>query len=377
MSTQANSPSTSVREALLAGALVVAAGALFAWGAQFLPVDGVIFGFDWNIYWQSIRGGWPRYDLWGVLNPPWTYLMILPLGQLPLASSWAVWTFLTLLVLLISLPWAAGRRTALMAGALLLTSFITLRSLADGNLTVIMVGGSLLLLRGWQKQWPWMIAAGVLLVTAKVQESALLLLGLAWCLWRTWPIRRWAQALGYVLIVVVPSLLVLGGEWLGRVLARAPGSALGVTLASQITRPGITISLRAFEPWLSGAPWLLSVAALGVLLTTVGLTMKSLPALSAEKIGLWVTATMLLSPYAGGLSLLSALALGALPIFTWRAGWGAFVILLTHAPYVFIALGYSDVAPNWPLWYWTIVLLLIWGACGWRVHTTEAAHGLR
>lgn len=373
MTTGPHRSGVRLREFLIAGSLLGVTAVLFVWATRVLPVDGVVFGYDWHNYWVMMQTGWPNYGLVDVFNPPWSLLMLWPLAQLPFRESWAVLTFMTLLVLVVTLPWSAGKKTALMAGLLLLTSFITLRHLADGNLGALVVGGGSLLVVGWRKQWPGCLALGVLLVTAKYQESWLLLLALGWYLWRAWSVRALGAAAALTLAVVGPSLWLLGEAWLARLIIAAPESTLGVKFASSIARPGGNISLNAFGEVLGAMPWLLGVLQLAVLGWTAYLVMRSRAELSSEKLGMLLTASMLLAPYAGGLSLLTALALGAGPLFTWQAIWAGGLIGLTHLPYLFIALNVSDVAPRWPEWYWTVVLLLIWGTCGWRVYSTEIA----
>lgn len=349
------------RAGLAAGLLALAAGVL-VWGAERLPLlDRLVFGYDWHNYWVMFQGGWPDYAAVDVFNPPWTLLLLLPLGALSFKAGWALLTLLNLIVLLVSVPPRAAGRPDLPAIAALLFAFWTLRHLADGNLAVFMVGGFLLLDAGWRRGSPWLLAAGLVLATAKPQESALALVALGIMLVRDWPPRRWALAGGLALAGMLPALALLGAGWLARLLP-------GAELAPSVARLETNISLAALTA--AGAPgWARPLAGAAVLAGSTGVIVRRWRDLAFTRplAGLLIAAALLLSPYANGASLAVLLAVGVVPLLRERPALGWALLALAYLPYLTLV---PNTASGWPEAWQMLYVAGLWAALGWHVAAT-------
>jgi hypothetical protein len=340
-----------------------------------MPFDSLVFGYDWHNYWVMYQGGWPDYGRVDVYNPPWTVLMLWPVGALPFTLGWSVLASATIGVLILSVPRLPSGKADIGATLALLFTFWTLRQIAEGNLALLTIGGGVLVLSGWQAQSPWRVAAGLLLITAKYQEGWLLLIALGWSILRTWPARRWQTLAGLVLLVVAPSVLMLGADWLGNLL---PASG-GLQFSAKISRLPGNISLTALTglpgPW----PLLRPLAWLLVFGGTIYVAMKSGPGLSREKIGLLLTASMLLAPYTGGMSLVTALAMGGILVLQHSLPQGLVLLLAYNVVYIsalpslapFLPSALSWVVYDRPDYFQMFTLLLTWLFLGWRVYRME------
>lgn len=342
-------------ERVLAAVLLALAAAALIWAAGRLPLlDTLVFGYDWHNYWVMFQGGWPDYSAVDVFNPPWTVLMLWPLAALPFKTGWAVLTLLTLAVLVASVPRRADGRLQVGLLAALLTSYWVLRQLAEGNLAGLMVAGALLLLNGLERRDPWRLAAGGLLVTAKYQESWLLILVVAWRVLRTWPVRRWAVAAGLSLAVAGPSLLLLGGPWLHKLLTPGGFSPNIARLTGNISLTALTV-LPGFPSW--GA----ALASLIVLAGTGWVVGRSGPDLSRLMAGFLIAASLLTAPYTGGASLTTLLAIGWLPF--WRGRFWHGLALWAFANLSFWPLD-PAVVWRWPDVPQVFLILWLWVALG-------------
>lgn len=144
----------------------VALGAVFAWFFARLPVEDTTLAMDWKGLWADIRSG----IHYGTLrNPPWSVFFLYPLTRLPMQVSWGVAMYLTLVVLIVSVPLARPRWRYWLSVLLLTSSIPSLRHMADGNLEGVMIAGLLLLLYGYHRASVPALAAGLLLGTAKPQ----------------------------------------------------------------------------------------------------------------------------------------------------------------------------------------------------------------
>lgn len=347
------------RELILTLALGALAVAVVLIGAERLPLDERWFGFDWRTnYWETLHDGRPDYAVPGVYNPPWTLMLLLPLAALPFKTSWALWTLINLAVLVYSVPRRADGRPHLGLIAALMLSFWTLRHIVDGNLAAMMVGGGLLLLSGWQKQSPWRVALGVVLITAKYQEAWLLLLALAWFMVREWPLRRWLAAVAITLALITPSLIWLGPEWAEKMFGSgAAFSARSTQLEGNISWLAVTLGWGLAD-WLRWAAWLIGLGLTG------WITLAGRPTLTIEKTGFLLAASMLLAPYAGGAGLPLVLVFGLLPFWQRHFWIGLGLWLWANSAYLapFRPRGPLDVL--WPDWIQMGLIVLIWLALG-------------
>ncbi len=342
-------------EILIASGLVIFTGTLTALATDRLPLERLAFGFDWHIFWQMLQGGGLTYTGADAYNPPWTFLWLWPLGQLSFHSSWGLLTLITLLVLILSVPRTAHQHVDLVGLGWLLGSYLTLRQMADGNLAALMIGGCLLLQWSYQRQSAWAFAAGVLLVTAKMQESVLVLFVLAIGVVRLWPPPRWLAALLLILAIVVPSLWLWGEAWLGNLL-RLP--------VSHVSRAGGGVTLRAITELIPNSIWLRLALGGGILALTLYLALADVALFDSNKVAFLLTASLLLSPYAGELSLASVLALGVIPLRQRHLGLGTGLAALSALPLLYVAWVPLTTLPGY---YWALWLVGCWSAFGWQL----------
>lgn len=356
-------PRSRLIEYILTGGLLLLAAGLWVWGTQFLPLNDAAYGFDWRVYfWGALKTGWPNYHVVdGLFNPPWTMLMLLPLGVLPFRVGWSLIALFTIAVLVLSVPRRSNGRLDIGLTLALLCSHWTLRQLVDGNLAGFVIAGYLLLLNGWRVASAWQIAAGILLVTAKYQEAWLTLMVLAIFMLRHWPWRRWVKAGLMVAAVAVPCLVLLGADWLQVLL---PQSADGQTqFLSNIDPNWPIISLAALQivagvpEWVRWGLWLL------VLSVTIACVIKARGDFSVSLVGCLLTASVLLAPYASGMSLTTVLAIGVAPLLRRHLLTGLALLAFSYGPLVTFVLG---VAYDWPHVTQMAYLLAVW--CALALH---------
>ncbi len=143
-----------------------------------IPIEGTSLALDWIGLWKGLYHTVPIYgNDTGLRIAPWSLWAIWPIGQLPFHASWAVLSILTLFSMIFSVPFSEDRKWLWVVSIfLLVTSYFSVRHLADGNLEGVMIAGFILLLAGFSKQKPALLALGLLLATAKVQEAWLFML---------------------------------------------------------------------------------------------------------------------------------------------------------------------------------------------------------
>jgi len=312
-----------------------------------IPIEGTTLAMDWKGLWTGIRGGAILYgNATGLRIPPWSVLVVLPLGLLPFRASWGVLTFLTMIVLMLSVP-PTKSRPAFLVGVLVLTlSFPTLRTIVDGNFEVLVIGGCLLVGYGMSKPNAPALVAGVLLASSKVQESWLLLLLLPVLVIKF--VRReiiTATIAGLVLICV-PSLIWKGPEWIRAVFAIAErNSIMDSSLWAATGRLEIPFPFTA-------------LLATGIVLATGAVIWTSRELRWREQIGLMVAASLLLAPYTTGNNFLTLYAIAGMALLQSSVPVGLVVIGLANLPFAFI--GYRDVMYTWSATYWTMANLIVW-----------------
>lgn len=322
--TPANRRLTSDKIAALGVLLVVfvALGALFAAFFTRLPVEGTTLAMDWKGLWACLRSG-VHYDGIALRNPPWSIFYLYPLARLPMQAAWGVAMYLTLVVLIASVPQVRPRWRTWLGVLLLTASFPSLRHMADGNFEGVMIGGLLLALYGYRQAHVPALAAGLLLSTAKPQEVLLLLPVLGVYMLMTLPPRALAQTAAICLLFVVPGLLWRGKEWwtVGMMIMPDRGSDMDISLMAALDRLGV------------GAP-LLKAALIGAV---SGLALivawASRPHLSRELAGMLVAASLLIAPYSAGNSVLVVLAIGIIPLFQRHIAPGLALIALYNVPF--------------------------------------------
>lgn len=319
-----------------------------------LPIEGTSLGLDWRKhFWPALAGGRLHYSdaVTTVRNPPWSLLLLVPLGLLSLRASWGVLTLVTLVILIVSVPRVEPRWRQWLGVLLLTASYPSLRHIADGNLEWMIIAGTLLILHGLPRRHLWITALGILLVTAKPQVVWMLLLALSWSLARTWPRADWLKLGGLLAVVVVPTLLWKGAEWWGAMVGiPEAGSILDVSLPAAANRLGL-------PPWVT---WLSAALLFAV---TFGLVLITRPELTREKATVLICASMLLSLYTAGNSFLTVLAVGIVPFFVAGHWLGLALIVLADLP----ILASPAMLFNYSAYYTTALLLLTWAIFVWRV----------
>jgi hypothetical protein len=320
-------------QVILSGLLLTAAAALLMIFFEKLPIAGTSLAIDWQQIWTVLRGGRLQYADTLVPYPPWGLGPLLPLGFLSMQAGWGAFALLTLLALVASIPAMEQRWKRLLALILLVTSYSTLRILADGNLEGWVIAGTLLMLWAVEKRRPALLGVALVIVTAKPQEMWLTLIFLMVVLVRTWRPREWLLAGGVALALAAPFALWRGPDWWHNLVTMPQaGSIMDNSLPAALARLGFPLWLRITA--------LATVAALTLLVA-----LKSQPTFTRDKAAMLIAASVLVSPYGAANSYLNVLALGVIP-------------LLEHAPLAFALL----LALLNQLYFWPGALAFNWSA---------------
>lgn len=334
---------------LLAIALLVLVAALFVSVFSNLPVENGALAIDWKQIWAGTHAFSANYGTTELRTPPWALPLIWPLTLLPLEVSWGLAAAATLAIIVLTVPRQKPRGWLL--GVLLLAgSYPALRQLIDGNLEALVIGGVLLTLAADRRKNPWMLAAGVLIAAAKIQETWLFFAWFAVHIWRTWPRSEIAKAGLGAFAFAAPFLVWKGADWL-QALATFPwpGTAIDSSLSAFSVR---IASNLLFILW----P-IVFVATLFVF--RPGREISQLEA------GVLVAAGLMLAPYAASNSVLTPLAIAAPVLLMQRPLIGIALFFLASAPYVLL----SNLA--WRTQnesnYWTVVIFVIWAVGLWDI----------
>jgi len=122
------------------------------------------------------------------------------------------------------------------------------------------------------------------------------------------------------------------------------------------------ISVGAAAARLSLEPWITVVLWVAILSMTAVVCLRNRGVLTREQTAFAISASLLLAPYSAGNSLLAVLAIGILSGLREAPGMTLALIALINAPYAARLLSWDVV--DWQAGYWTVVLLLTWGALG-------------
>ncbi|MEO8611375.1 MAG: glycosyltransferase 87 family protein [Chloroflexota bacterium] len=338
---------------VLAGIVIVA---LFVGFFEHIPIENTSFAIDWHSFHQAVKGGNLVYaPTDGLRVPPWSALFIMPLGFFSFAASWGLLAMISFGLLVFSVPRVFPRWKHLMAVLLLTSSFLALRLAADGNFEGFIVAGAALIVYAYRKQHAGWMALGVLLATFKPQAVVLLLVVIAVDLIAQPARRPFALKAGaLVLAIVIPSMLWRGEGWLASLLGENyqnyTGNYLDISLSSALTRLGL--------PAFIGLIGRLVVVAVSVWIAWRPLwrTPNKPSLLSREKAGMLIAASLLISPYAAGNTVLVVLAIGVIPLFQKRFWLGGLLILLSDAAIFLHNTAYLTVIS----YYWTAYLVVVW-----------------
>lgn len=333
---------------LIAAAAFLAVLLLMVWFFMRIPTEGNTLAMDWKL----IRPGVVDWDLTyspenGLRYPPWSAVLLLPLGQIPLAAGWGVVTFLTILILPLTLPREveSGIKRILGVFALVL-AYPTLRTIADGNIEFLILGGLVLLEYGLYSENLILFAAGVLLAATKVQETWILLVFLPLLAGKKWSLRRGAAVVGVLALFILPAMVWKGRDWLlSMVTSPYKGSVMDSALLTVIQRLGATPA-AAILAW---------AVVFGL---TVVLGVKYVRGYSREAVGFLTAGSLLLAPYASSNNFIIPYAFGVVPLLLARRREGALLAVLVNLPY--LLLSFRDVQYQYSALYWTLVMALAW-----------------
>jgi hypothetical protein len=318
-----------------------------------IPIEGTTLAIDWRGLWEAIQGGNVTYRVGqGFRIAPWDAALVLPLGLLSMRASWGMIALITLVVLVLSVPATANKPLYWLSIFLLVVSFPSLRHMADGNFEALVIAGVVLIVIGYQRANPFILAAGILLAVAKPQETVLVIAALA--LYALPDIRRplWLHTTGIIALVAVPFMLWKGDDWFMVMFTiEQQGSIMDMSLRAALNRT------QVIPPFLVTAIW---GAFLGAVLFIIWRTRSKL---SREKAGMLVAASLLISPYAAGNSMLTVLAVGVIPLFLARPLLGGLLIAMISFPFLWT----KDMLYNWQAYYGTLTLLVICAVFAYRV----------
>jgi hypothetical protein len=235
------------------------------------------------------------------------------------------------------------------------------RQLVDGNIELLIIAGALLIVWALPRRQPLAFAAGVLLSSAKLQESWLLLIAAGGLAYMQWGSRAALKAYALAAVPVFAALLWRGADWWAA-LQRFPfaGTSIDASLRATFARLGL-------PDWLFIASWLAGLAATLLVLRRRG------GALGRPEAGALVAAGLLLAPYAASNSVLTPLTLAAPALFARRLWLGAGLFVLADLPYLLL----GDVAWrfNAESNYWTgFLVLLLWGISLWEIRSSKRSN---
>jgi hypothetical protein len=362
------SPETAADKSLLApllitGALVLVALAATAVFFMRIPIAGTTLALDWIgirigvAGWNILYGGESALRI-----PPWSALLLVPIGLLPLQAGWGVVAFLTFLIAPLSLPWNRlhGRKILLATLALTL-GFPVLRTIVDGNIEFLILAGLLLLEYGILRRQPAAFALGILLSATKVQETWVLLIFLPLLAGREWTVRKWLPALGMAALIALPCMLWKGRDWIASVVtSQFRGSIMDSSLMTTVQRVG-------FPAGAAAGVW-------GILfLLTVFVAAKYCRGYSCEAAAFFLASSLLLAPYSAGNNLIVVYVIGAVPLLLARRWEG--IVLFGLINLMYFLLPFRDWLYWWSASYWTLVLLIAWVLFAFRMRVIKREGG--
>jgi hypothetical protein len=310
-------------------------------------------GVDWKSFWSALKGGTLRYGPDHQIRfPPWSLLPLLPLGLLPMQAAWGLLVEVHLLILVVAVPRLIPRPLYWGGALLLIGSFPSLRTIADGNLSGLVTAGVLMLLGGYRRHSPILVAAGLILATMRPQDVWLLLPVVALHTLGTWRRDEWMKILYVVVPVVGLALAWRGHAWLEAVFGTYyevfTSSSIDISLAATLKRIGLGANVAIAGAWVV------------VAVATIALAWRTRNELSREKAGALIAASLLLTPYASGFSVLTVIAAGIVPLLKEFRWLGLSMMSLAILPILFPA----ETKVAYEASYWTAFNLLAWIALG-------------
>ncbi len=338
----------------ISGILFLLVAVMFAVFASRIKIEGTSLAIDWYDIWHGLRGPL-NYEDFKFRNAPWSIFPLLILGQMPMKTSWGLMMYLTLAVLIASVP--VVRKKKLYWASILLTvaSFPALRQYADGNVEAVVIGGILLSLYGYAKKDPLSLAFGILFATSKPQVAVLFLACLGLYMLLTFSPRLLLRTGVYVLIPVALGFLWRGPAWIDAVFGIPERhTVVDMSLMASLERLGVPDAIN----------WILWAAVLAVTAAIVWFSQRTL---SRYKAGMLVAASLLIAPYSVGNSVLTLLAVALIPLFQQQRRLGVILLILVNLPIVMHSPDHRELLT----YYNTALVLVIWGVLLWKVWRAE------
>lgn len=342
-STQKTGLNISWGRLLLLAIIVVLTSMPFFLAINYVDLGNNAIAYDWR---TSFHGAIFLENFgWGLRpfqTPPWSIWFLLPFTALPFEIGWAVLMYLTMLVLVLSVPRRPSRNLWLLGTLLLLTAHPTLRNFADVNLEAFVIAGLLITLYAFHQKKPYIMAFGILLAAIKPQAIYLVFLVMGLYMLQ---IFHWRDIAKVVLIcggVFTITMLIWGQAWLSTLGALPVGISLTSGL-SALNFPALIITLSQII----------------VAIISIVAALRGDKRLSRAKVGLLVAGSILAAPYANGLSVVTLLTFGGIAIFMKRPWLGVFVFILYNFPYI-QAFGVDAFTARDSV-YFLIILLITWG----------------
>lgn len=338
---------------ILGTLMILVVFVLFVRFFESFSIEGTSFTIDWGGLHRAMQNGHISYQIGYLRIPPWGALVVAPLGYLSMQGSWGAIGFITMLVLVISVPRTEKKWLNFLSIFLLTVSIPALRHMVDGNFEALVIGGILLILYAYRVESPFVMAVGILLSICKPQEITLVMLVLAVHLLKTWSWQKLAS-MGFVLaIVIVPSMLWQGEEWLRTMLTIGQrGSIMDMSLISGLDRTTL------FSPLAIGLIWG------GITAVSLWIAWQSRATFTREKAGMLIVASLLTAPYAASNSNITILAVGIIPLFQKRPLLGGFLIALANASLFLNRPEFVRINA----YYSTFYLVLCWAALNWHIY---------
>lgn len=333
---------------------------LFVTVFERFPITNSGIAIDWKGLYRSVQDGQIRYDQgMGLRMPPWNAVLLLPFGFFSMQTGWGLAALTTILLLIASVPRLADKRLYWASVLLLILSTLTLRQIVDGNYEAMILTGVVLIVSGYARSSPLIVAVGILMTLGKPQTVLLPVLGMS--VLKTWDRKKIDLLAGLLALVIVPSMLWKGQDWLNN-MASTPqrGSIMDVGLLAALNRSG------AFAD--------IIILLILILLAALSLysAWRSRWSFSQEKAAMLVCASLLISPYAAGGSVLTVMAVGVIPLFQKRPLIGGALILLLDATLLFNRPQFVPFVG----YMWTGILLVLWGVFNGYIHWKEKSGSL-
>ncbi len=327
-------------------------------GLRLLPLDQTSIAIDWKGIWLGLKGGKIHYGT-GIRNPPWSLLPVVPLGLLPYFESWLLISMVTLIVMVVSVPHSSKWYVRLSSAILLSTSFPAVRHLVDGNLEALIILGVLMLLSGYASHNPLISAFGFLLSSAKPQETWIFLLLITIRTFSHWKVKEIIVYFAVIISIVIPTMLMYGSEWVSSFVGIPQmGSIMDSSLIASMGRLGI-------PSWGTFLIWVVIFAL------TLFLYFMNRDCFSRIQAAFLVSASLLLSPYAAGNSLVTIVAIGIIPLlFKYPIG-GCILMVSINLQYIFP----SSFRYEWGATYGMVMFLLSWLILGLYMNKSKSLDG--